>query len=262
MKYISLSSGSCGNSHYVETGKTKILVDAGISGKKIIENLNEHEKNLKDLNAILVTHEHTDHIQSVGVISRKYDVPIYTTEKTWEEIKNHIGNIKEKNIIILDKNKKIAIGDIEIDSFQTVHDAVDSVGYTLNNGKKKISIVTDLGVVTQEVFEKIKGSDIAIIESNYDDEMLSFCSYSPSLKKRIRSEVGHLSNNEAAYLAIALVKTGTSKILLGHLSKESNLPQLAFQTVGTILTSHKMGPKDVSLDVLLRGRVSKMYSIR
>lgn len=262
MKYISLSSGSCGNSHFIETNKTKILVDAGISGKKIIDNLNEHEKDLNNLNAILVTHEHTDHIKSVGVISRKFDVPIYATEKTWEEIQYLIGNIKEKNIVVIEKNKKIGIGDLEIDSFKTNHDAVDSVGFTLNNGKKKISIVTDLGVVTQEVFEKIKGSDIAVIESNYDDDMLSFCSYAPSLKKRIRSELGHLSNNEAAYLAIALVKSGTGKILLGHLSKESNLPQLAFQTVGEILTSHKMGPKDVSLDVLLRGKVSKMYSIR
>lgn len=262
MKYISLSSGSCGNSHYIESNNTKILIDAGISGKKIIDNLNEHEKNLQNLNAILVTHEHTDHIQSVGIISRKYDVPIYATEKTWEKMQNQIGNIKEKNIFIIDKEKNFFIEDLEISSFSTVHDAADSVGFCVNSGKKRISIVTDLGVVTQEVFEKIKGSDIAVVESNYDDQMLSFCSYSPSLKKRIRSEYGHLSNDEAGYLSIALVKSGTKKLLLAHLSRESNLPQLAFQTVGSILTSHNITPKDVSLDVLLRGKVSKIYTIK
>lgn len=262
MKYISVSSGSCGNCSYIESKQSKIIVDAGISGKKVIENLSMHDKDLNNLNAILVTHEHMDHIKSVGILSRKFDVPIYATEGTWNSMKDIIGNISDKNIFVIEKEKKYVIGDLEIDSFSTMHDAADSVGFLINSGKKKVSIVTDLGAVTQNVFDKVKGSDVVVVESNYDDEMLSFCSYSPSLKKRIRSDFGHLSNSEAGYLSIALVKTGTKKILLGHLSKESNIPELAFQTVGQILTSHDIGPSDVSLDVLLRGKVSKMYTIK
>lgn len=262
MNYISLSSGSCGNSHYIEGEDTKIIVDAGISGKKIVENLNVHGKCLDNLNAIMVTHEHTDHIKSVGILSRRFDAPIYATEKTWEQMEANLGKIASKNIKVFEKGTSLDIGSVKVESFPIFHDAADPVGYSFNQGRKKIAIVTDIGIVTEEVFEKIKGSDIAVIESNYDEDMLSFCSYPPTLKKRIRSEYGHLSNSEAGYLGIALVKSGTKKLLLAHLSKESNLPQLAFQTVGSILSSNGITPEDVGLDVIHRGRVSKLYSIK
>ncbi|MDO4711174.1 MAG: MBL fold metallo-hydrolase [Peptostreptococcaceae bacterium] len=261
MKYISLSSGSCGNSHYIEGKDAKVIVDAGISGKKILEHLAIHGKDLNGLDAILVTHEHFDHIQAVGILSRKFDVPIYATEKTWGSMRDHIGKIAEKNIVVFEKGETLGIGSLEVDTFAISHDAADPVGYAFRQNGHKLAVVTDLGMVTEEVFDKIKGADIAVVESNYDDHMLSYCGYTPQLKRRIRSEVGHLSNSEAGYLSTALVKTGTKKILLAHLSKESNLPQIAFQTVGTILTEQGLGPKDVSLDVMLRGKVSRMYSI-
>lgn len=262
MNYISLSSGSCGNCHYIEGDHTKIIVDAGISGKKIIENLNVHGKNLEELNAIMVTHEHTDHIKAVGILSRKFDTPIYATEKTWEQMESTLGKISTNNIKIFKKGELLNIGSVTVDSFAISHDAADPVGYSFLQGSKKIAIVTDTGRITEEVFEKIKGSDIAVIESNYDEDMLSFCAYSPSLKQRIRSDYGHLSNSEAGYLGIALVKSGTKNLLLAHLSKDSNLPQLAFQTVGSILTSHGIRPEDVGLDVIHRGKVSRLYSIK
>ncbi|MDO5061707.1 MAG: MBL fold metallo-hydrolase [Peptostreptococcaceae bacterium] len=261
MKYISLSSGSCGNSHYIEGKDTKVIVDAGISGKKIYEHMMIHGKDWKELDAILVTHEHFDHIHAVGILSRKLDLPIYATEKTWEIMSRHIGKIAEKNIMVFEKGETLGIGSLEIDTFAISHDAADPVGYAFRQNGQKIAIVTDLGMVTEEVFAKIKGADIAVIESNYDEHMLSYCSYTPQLKQRIRSERGHLSNAEAGYLGTALARSGTRKILLAHLSKESNLPQIAFQTVGTILTSQGLGPKDVGLDVMLRGKVSRMYSI-
>lgn len=261
MKYISLSSGSCGNSHYVEGTDTKMIVDAGISGKKITEHLATHGRDLQGLNAILVTHEHFDHIQAVGILSRKFDAPIFATEKTWEQMRKHVGKIADKNIQIFNKGETLEIGSMEVDTFGISHDAVDPVGYAFRQNNQKIAIVTDIGMITEEVFNKIKGSDIAVVESNYDEEMLAYCSYTYQLKQRIRSEMGHLSNSEAGYLGMALVKSGTKKLLLAHLSKESNLPQIAFQTVGSILTSNGMGPDDVSLDVMQRGRVSKMYSI-
>lgn len=261
MNYISLSSGSCGNCHYIEADKTKIIVDAGISGKKVIGNLNVHDKTLDGLNAIMVTHEHTDHIKGVGILSRKFDAPVYATEKTWEQMESSLGKISSNKIKILHKGCPVNIGSVTVESFGISHDAADPVGYSFIEDHKKIAIVTDTGIITEEVFEKIKGSDIAVIESNYDEEMLSFCSYPPSLKQRIRSDYGHLSNSEAGYLGIALVKSGTKNLLLAHLSKESNLPQLAFQTVGSILTSHGISPKDVGLDVIQRGKVSKLYRI-
>ena len=261
MKYISLSSGSCGNCHYIENSDTKIVIDAGISGKKAVENLSSHNKNMDGLNAILVTHEHFDHIQAVGILSRKFDAPIYATEKTWESMRHHIGKIKDSNIRVFKRGEQLGIGSIEVGTFEISHDAVEPVGYTLTNNNQKISIVTDLGFVSDEVFKHISGSDIAVIESNYDPQMLNYCSYPYVLKQRIRSDAGHLSNEEAGYLAAALVRQGTKKLLLAHLSKESNMPQLAFQTVAGILTDQGITPKDVSMDVMLRGKVSKIYSI-
>lgn len=261
MKYISLSSGSCGNCHYVENNDTKIVIDAGISGKKAVEHLAAHNKNMDGLNAILVTHEHFDHIQAVGVLSRKFDTPIYATEKTWINMRHHIGKIKDSNIRVFKRGDVLEVGSIEVGTFSVSHDAAEPAGYTLKNNNQKIAVVTDLGFVSDEVFKNISGSDIAVIESNYDPNMLNYCSYPYVLKQRIRSEAGHLSNEESGYLAAALVRTGTKKILLAHLSKESNMPQLAFQTVGEILTDQGMGPKDVSMDVMLRGKVSKIYSI-
>ncbi len=261
MKYISLSSGSCGNCHYIECKDTKLIVDAGISGRKVTENLSLHKKDLNGLNAIFVTHEHFDHIQAVGILSRRFDVPIYATEKTWEQMEKQVGNIAERNIRIFESGETFAVGDLEVDTFSISHDAADPVGYAFRDGNKKLAIATDLGMVTDEVFCKIRGADIAVIESNYDEEMLAYCNYSYHLKQRIRSDTGHLSNSEAGYLSAALVRTGTKKLLLAHLSKESNLPQIAHQAVGTILSGHGFGPQDVGLDVMLRGKVSREYII-
>ena len=261
MKYISLSSGSCGNCHYITGRDTKIVIDAGISGKRAIEHLAMHGQSMDGLDAILVTHEHIDHIQAVGILSRKFNTPVYATEKTWEHMKKHVGKIKEENIRVFRRGETLGIKNIEVGTFEISHDAVEPVGYTLTQGNQKISVVTDIGHVSDEVFRNIKGSDIAVIESNYDPHMLNYCSYPYPLKQRIRSETGHLSNEEAGYLGAALIKSGTRKLLLAHLSKESNLPQLAFQTVASILSQQDIGPEDAGLDVMLRGRVSKIYSI-
>lgn len=261
MKYISLSSGSCGNCHYITGKDTKIVIDAGISGKRAIEHLAMHGQNMDGLDAILVTHEHIDHVQAVGILSRKFNTPVYATEKTWENMKKHIGKIKEENVKVFKRGDTLDIKNIEAKTFEISHDAVEPTGYTLSQGNQKIAVVTDIGYVSDEVFNNIKGSDIAVIESNYDPHMLSYCSYPYTLKQRIRSESGHLSNEEAGYLGAALVKSGTRKLLLAHLSKESNLPELAFQTVASILSQQNIGPDDVGLDVMLRGRVSKIYSI-
>ncbi|MGL5440462.1 MAG: MBL fold metallo-hydrolase [Filifactoraceae bacterium] len=261
MKYISVSSGSSGNCHFVKSGSTCLIIDAGISGKRIEDGLSFHDENLKKVNGIFVTHEHIDHIQGVGVISRKYDIPIYATEGTWENMVKTIGKIASHNIKEIKAGKKVDIDEVRIEAFRTSHDAKDSCGFTVTNGKKILAIATDLGYVSDEVFKAIEGANMAVVESNYDPEMLKFSSYPVNLKTRIRSEVGHLSNMECAFLSCALAKAGTERILLAHLSKENNMPLLAYQTVEEVLKSHGITGSDVGLDVLRRDKVSNVYSV-
>ena len=262
MRYISVASGSSGNCHYIEKGNTKVLIDAGISGKKIENGLKEHMIDLAGLNGILVTHEHTDHIKSIGVISRRYDVPIYGTEKTWDSMENSIGKIKEHNKRVFLSSEDIFIGDICVKSFPTSHDAVDPSGFTFRDSKGKISIATDLGYITDEARAALIGSDIVVLESNHDIEMLKMGSYPYYLKKRVLSEYGHLSNVDAGNLAKDLIKTGTKSILLAHLSRENNMPMIARQTVSSILESEGIcSKKDLNLTVLSREFVSDIYTL-
>lgn len=261
MKYISVSSGSSGNCHFVQTGSTRLIIDAGISGKRIEEGLNIHNESLKKVNGIFVTHEHIDHIQGVGVISRKFDLPIYATEGTWDNMEKSLGKIASHNIKEIKVGKKLDLDDVRIEAFGTSHDAKESCGFTITNGKRILAIATDLGYVSEEVYQCIEGAHMAVVESNYDPEMLKFSGYPQSLKARIRSEVGHLSNMECAFLSCALAKAGTQRILLAHLSKENNMPVLAYQTVEEVLKSHGISGSDVGLDVLKRDVVSNVYSL-
>lgn len=261
MKYISVASGSSGNCHFIQTGKTRLIIDAGISGKRIEEGLNIHDETLKKVNGIFVTHEHIDHVQSVGVISRKYDLPIYATQGTWDGMRETIKNIKEHNIRVIKCGKKIELEDVEVMPFTISHDAKEPCGYTIYNGKKQIAVATDMGFVSDEVFHYLQKSDLAAIEANYDHEMLKYSTYPPELKARIRSDVGHLSNMESGFLACALAKAGTKRILLAHLSKENNMPNLAYQTVEEILKSHNISAEEVGLDILKRNCVSDVYTI-
>lgn len=143
MKYISVSSGSSGNCHFVKTGSTRIIIDAGISGKRIEEGLNYHNESLKKVNGIFVTHEHIDHIQGVGVISRKYDLPIYASEGTWNNMERSIGKIASHNVKVIKVGKRCDLDEVRIESFATSHDASESCGYTVSNGNKVIAIATD-----------------------------------------------------------------------------------------------------------------------
>lgn len=262
MKYISVASGSSGNCHYIEKGSTKILVDAGISGKKIENGLKEHMIDLHGLSGIMVTHEHTDHIKSIGVLSRRYDVPIYGTEKTWNAMENSIGKIKEHNKRVFLSGEDIFIGDIHVKSFPTSHDAVDPSGFSFSDTKGKISIATDLGCFTQDTKNALKDSDILVLESNHDIEMLKMGSYPYYLKKRVLSSYGHLSNVDAGNLAKDLVKSGTKSVLLAHLSRENNMPMIAYQTVSSILQEDGICSKnDLNLMVLSREFVSDIYTL-
>lgn len=262
MKYCSIASGSSGNCHYIGYKDTNILIDAGLSGKRITKGLDEIDIDANKLNGIFVTHEHSDHIKGIGVLSRKYDLPIFVNYKTWNAIKEKIGKVKEENIKIFENDKEYAIGDMGIKPFSITHDAVDPVGFKMTDGKKAISVATDIGHVSDNIKENLLGSKLIVLESNYDKEMLLMGSYTYALKKRVMSNIGHLSNEAAAKFAVELIKNGAENLLLAHLSRENNFPALAFETSNHILTENgmKIG-KDANLEVLMRDDRSKLYNL-
>lgn len=226
LRFCSLYSGSSGNSIYIGTQRTNLLVDAGVSGVRISNALKELGVESERIDAILITHEHSDHICGAGIFSRKFDVPIYATEKTWLAMRRELGKMREENIRIID-NEYFTIGDIDICAYQIPHDAADPTAYTFYASNRKISVATDIGYVTETIHKNVIGSDIALIESNHDEDMLINGSYPQYLKKRILSDHGHLSNAAASELAADLALSGTKYIYLGHLSKENNYPELA-----------------------------------
>ena len=262
MKYISIASGSKGNCHLVQKKDSCILIDAGLSGKATIDAINMHDIDTSKLKAIFITHEHSDHIKGAGIISRKFDIPIYATELTWDAMSNKIGNIKDEHIKIIENDDKVCIGDLEISSIPIKHDAADPVAYNVTDGKRVLSILTDLGIVTKKVFEFIKKSNAIVLESNHDINMLEAGPYSYELKRRIKSNFGHLSNDSAGDVGVHLVKNGVTNIMLAHLSEQNNMPILAYQSVLSILSEQgiKVGA-DVELCVLQQNSVSKKIAV-
>lgn len=261
MKFCSLYSGSSGNSLFVQGNETKILVDSGVSAKKITEALDSIDVNIKDINAILVTHEHIDHIRSLGTISKKYNIPIYASLGTWNGIENEksVIEIEEKNYFKV--GEKFEIGELKVMPFQTSHDAMDSCGFSIEHEDKKISIATDLGEITKEVMNNLKQSKFVLLESNYEPEVLKICSYPYYLKSRIASKRGHLSNKDAGNTISNLVEYGIENVMLGHLSKESNFPELAYKSVVNELIQNGIKIKDIELSVADRLFPSKVVNI-
>lgn len=261
IKFCSLASGSSGNCQYLETDRTRVLIDAGLSGKKVEDLLTAIKVCPTTIDSILVTHEHRDHIKGVGVLSRRYDIPIYANAGTWSGMWGVIGEIKNKNIKIFETNKFFQLRDLDIYPFGIFHDATEPVGYCLYYKNEKISILTDTGCVNNEIKDNIKGSSIYLIESNHDIKMLKEGKYPWFLKERIMSPHGHLSNEDAGDLIADIVKGKGEKVLLGHLSKENNTPFLAYNTVKRILRGVGIkAQKDISLDLTFREKPSIVYN--
>ncbi len=260
VRFCSLASGSSGNCHLINDDKQFILIDAGLSGKQIENKLKEVDVDPKNISAILVSHEHSDHISGVGILSRRYNIPIYANNGTWDGMECKIGKINEANINFFKTNENFSIGDFNIKPYTISHDANEPVGFSIEKNNIKISIATDLGYISDNIIEEISGSNLLILESNHDEEMLKAGSYPYSLKRRVLSNIGHLSNEAAGNAIVELVSKNVKSILLAHLSKENNFPELAIATVKNILESKKiMIGKDVELDLLHRDRVSNIY---
>ncbi|MBO4359847.1 MAG: MBL fold metallo-hydrolase [Eubacteriaceae bacterium] len=231
-----LYSGSSGNCILVESDGLRVLVDAGNTAKKISEALGELGLSLCDISGIFVTHEHTDHVAGLGVIGRKAKIPVYMNEATWRAVEGMKGAPAESLVRIFTTGEPVAFHDsLLVESFHTSHDAAESVGYVFSDGVSRAGISTDTGVMTREAMEKLAGCGGVLIEANHDVDMLRTGSYPPVLKQRILSERGHLSNDDCGAALRELVASGCTRVILGHLSRENNMPLTALNTVCTLL---------------------------
>lgn len=229
MKVINLSSGSEGNLTYIETESTRILVDVGLSCKEIQARLSLLGVDGKDIDAVVLTHEHIDHVKGADVFSRKFEVPIFAHSEVWSGLYEKLNKVPEKNKKIF--TESFAIKDLILEPVEVPHD-VKCFGFSLIENDKKISILTDLGHTNEKIFKCVEGSQLIYLEANHDINLLRNCERYPlSLKMRIAGKNGHLSNDSSAEFIEKLVSTGTRQIVLSHLSKENNSPELAFNYI-------------------------------
>ncbi len=238
MRIINLSSGSDGNLTYVETEKSRILVDDGLSCKETDRRLSLLGISGSDIDGIILTHEHIDHIKGVDVFSRKYDVPVYAHNDVWRTLYQKLDKVPDKNKKIF--TETFAIKDMVIDPVEVPHD-VKCFGFSITENDKKISILTDLGHTDERIFKTVERSQLVYVEANHDVSMLRNNERYPlATKMRIAGKNGHLSNDDSAKFIEKLVKTGTKQIILAHLSTENNTPELAFNYISSILAEHDL----------------------
>lgn len=265
MRLLSIASGSSGNCIYVGDDHTHILIDAGISKKRIEEGLNTIGLTISDLSAILITHEHIDHIGGLGVLTRKCTAPVYATGGTIEGIFQtaSLGRLDREQFVEIAENQCITIGDIKVDPMHISHDAAQPVAYRFFGHDKKIAVATDLGMITEENEEKLKGMDAILLEANHDVKMLQVGPYPYYLKQRILGNKGHLSNENAGRLLSRIVHDDLQHICLGHLSKENNMPALAYEAVRLEITmgDNPYQASDFSIDVAKRSEPSKVIAV-
>lgn len=265
MNMMTIASGSSGNCTYVGSENTGILVDAGISKKKISDALQDAERTFSDIQGIVITHEHIDHIRGLGVISRAYGIPIYATEATFEEIKytTSLGTLDYSLFHSIRPDEPFSIGDIEVRAHSTWHDAADPVCYSLLNGGKKIAIATDMGGYDGYMIQALQGADALLVEANHDIRMLQVGPYPYSTKQRILSSYGHLCNEAGGKLIREVLNDHIKTIFLGHLSKENNLPELAYAAVAAELDGNPFtnDVRDFHLQVANRDTHSELLDI-
>lgn len=262
LNFCSLYSGSTGNCLFAGTNDTHLLIDAGVSLRKIEQGLESINVKPESIDGILITHEHSDHIKSIGNISKKYNIPIYSNIETWntmsDEQKDKINSDNVKTFCI---DEAFNIGNIEILPFSIPHDAANPCGFNLYNDNSKISVATDLGHITPYIFSKLEKSSFIMLESNYEPEVLKFSRYPYVLKKRIDGPNGHLSNILAGQTISKLIPLGLSSVMLGHLSKENNFPELAYRTVVEQLNKNNINQNDITLNVADRNSPSRLINI-
>lgn len=238
LRFTVLGSGSTGNATIVQGNDKMVIVDAGMSAKKLDELMRERGVMGHQLDGLFVTHEHSDHIKGLGAFARKYDLPIYANEATWAAMERHVGTIAQEKRVFMETGEEVNLGSMAIQSYPISHDAAEPVGYCFVENGEKLSLATDLGYVSEKVKRQIIDSDVLVLEANHDTEMLRMGRYPWNTKRRILSDVGHLSNVAAGEALLELMTDRTKRVYLAHLSLDHNLMDLAMLTVNTILEDH------------------------
>ncbi|MCD2255617.1 MBL fold metallo-hydrolase [Agrilactobacillus fermenti] len=241
MKISVLASSSSGNVTYIETPKRKVLVDAGLSGKKIANLMASINRRLEDVDSLFVTHEHTDHVKGVGILARKYHMDVYANEPTWAAMAHKIGKVPVEQQHIFEMGKTMSFGDLDVESFGVSHDAAAPQFYQFHHDGHAFVILTDTGYVSDQVAGVIKDADGYLFECNHDLEMLRAGRYPWPLKQRILGDKGHLSNEDGGNALMDVIGNHTKAIYLGHLSQENNVKELAHLTVTQMLANHDFG---------------------
>ena len=246
-----LYSSSSGNMFNINSDKSSILLDVGVSYKAINEGLTSIDKKISDIDAVLITHEHVDHIKGLSLLCRKNNIPIFACGKTADFLQEQL---KEKNIYAditkVNYGQPFKISDIEITAFETSHDAISPCGYHIRTKKEKLTYATDLGYVSDEVFEYLKHSDFSIIEANYDKSMLDFGKYPYPIKHRIKSNLGHLSNDDTAETLTKLASIGKKNFLLAHLSQNNNNVDVLLNTLESEFIKCDLSLSDINFNII------------
>ena len=265
LKFCSFASSSSGNCYYVESRNTRLLIDMGIAGKHVIAGLEKMGCTPEDVNGILITHEHTDHVKSIRMISRKAcNAKVYTSRGTASQI---LDKVEEKRIQCVEPDCPLTIGDIMVNPFRLSHDAAEPLGFSIIHNHKKISVITDTGFVSEDMFYETYDSDLLVLEANHEINILKMGSYPYSLKQRILGDYGHLSNEAAGkYICRMLGERKATapapKIVLAHLSSENNTPSQAYLTIRNMLFEEDyMIGRDLEMDVIKKDEISSVMEV-
>ncbi|MCM3747918.1 MBL fold metallo-hydrolase [Paenibacillus pasadenensis] len=234
-RFTVLASGSTGNSTLVQSGEKTVLVDAGHSLKKLEELMSQQGVSAHEIDAVFITHEHSDHIKGLNALARKYELPVYANEATWGALERHTSHIPPERRMIMETGAEVEFGSMKIRSYPISHDAAEPVGYTFTDDGYKLSLATDLGYMSDIVRRNIIDSDVLVLESNHDPSMLRMGRYPWNIKKRILSDVGHLSNEAAGEALCELMTDRTKRVYLAHLSLNHNMMDLARMTVNGVM---------------------------
>ena len=249
-RFCSLFSSSSGNSTFISSATSSVLVDAGVSAKRMMKALSDRVIDPKTIGGIFITHEHSDHIKGLRILASNYHIPVYATEGTISALEEN-GTINGKFPFEVMPNEGVVVGDMLVKSFKTPHDSRESCGYTVTMpDMQKLAVATDIGHITDEIMRNLKGCSLVMLESNHDEGMLQNGPYPYYLKRRILSDVGHLSNNSCAAVVTELLRSGASRFFLGHLSEENNFPALAYETSrAALLSAGAVEGRDFLLEV-------------
>lgn len=251
----SLASGSSGNAFLLSDGKQSLLVDAGISAKQIVQRMAELGQDPASLHGIFITHEHSDHIQGVAQMVKRYGIPVYITRGTHQNC-----NLDLEKVEYIKHNDVISVGTLQVKAFGKQHDTPEPVSFSIFDGKQTVSVITDIGEACIDVRRAVESSDFLILETNYDDQMLEQGPYPHMLKRRIRSTHGHLSNYEAG---LCVLEHGSKKlrgVLLAHLSQKNNTPSLAYGTFSAIVRERK-DYADLPIGMAYREKPTRLFNI-